>query len=90
MDIPDINTREELRAFIAGIDPKELDRIRDDFLEGFADGYRIDQANANEAYVGFLEGCMLDCYEEIYDTLGGYEAGLECGTSYRECMDGQD
>ena len=57
---------------------------------GFADAYRVDRSNANAAYIGFLEGCMLDWHEEIYDMLGSYEAGLECGTAYRERMDGQD
>jgi hypothetical protein len=33
---------------------------------------------------------MLDWYDEIYEILGGYVAGLKTGTAYRERMDGQD
>jgi hypothetical protein len=33
---------------------------------------------------------MLDWYDEIYEMLGGYEAGLKTGTAHREWMDGQD
>ena len=33
---------------------------------------------------------MVDWYEEMYQMLRGYEAGLECGTRYREYMDGPD
>jgi len=90
MDIPSVNSREELRALIDSFTQEELEKIREDFLEGFADGYQVDQSEANEAYIGFLEGCLLDCYEEMYVMLGGYEAGLECGTAYREWLDGQD
>ena len=90
MDIPTVNNREELRALIDSFTQDALEKIREEFLEGFADGYQIDYSEANAAYTEFLEGCMLDVYEEIYDTLGGYEAGLECGTAYREWLDGKD
>ena len=59
-------------------------------LDGFADAYRVDRSGANAAYIGFLEGCMLDWYDEVYEMLGGYIAGLKTGTAYREWMDGQD
>jgi hypothetical protein len=88
--VPEINIREELRAFVDSLSKKQLDGIREEFLDGFADAYRVDRSDANAAYIGFLEGCMLDWYDEIYEMLGGYVAGLKTGAAYRERMDGQD
>ena len=90
MDIPVVKTREELRALIDSFSQKQLDSIRSEFLDGFADGYQIDRSAANQAYIEFLEGCMLDWYDEVYSMLEGYTAGLKTGISYRERMDGQD
>lgn len=88
--VPEINTREELRAFVDSLSKKQLEEIREEFLDGFADAYRVDRSDANAAYIGFFEGCMRDWYDEIYDMLGGCKAGLKTGTAYRERMGGQD
>ena len=77
MDIPVVKTREELRALIDSFSQKQLDSIRSEFLDGFADGYQIDRSGANQAYIEFLGGCVLDWYDEVYSMLEGYTAGLK-------------
>jgi hypothetical protein len=52
--------------FVDSLSKKQLQEIREEFLDGFADGYWVDRSDPNEAYVGFLEGCMLDWYEGIW------------------------
>jgi hypothetical protein len=43
--VPEINTREELIASAK----KQLEEIREEFLDGFADAYRVDRSDANAA-----------------------------------------
>ena len=35
--VPEINTREDLRAFVDGLSKKQLEEIREEFLDGFAE-----------------------------------------------------
>jgi hypothetical protein len=38
--VSDINAREELRVFVDSPSKKQLEEIREEFLDGFADAYR--------------------------------------------------
>lgn len=56
-------------------------------LQELEDLRRAERAKSKAAYERFKAKRRPD---ETYDMLGGYKAGLECGTHYREVMDGKD
>jgi hypothetical protein len=43
--VPEINTREELRAFVDSLSKKQLQEIREEFLDRFADGYLVNRSD---------------------------------------------